>query len=139
MKNMKKISGFIFIALLIISITGLSRKSYSQTLQFCENVTESGNPISSSTVFNIGSNGGYFKFLVNLPYRVGTRSVSYEIYKVDADGYESYDNTIYQDVEPSWAWFWKEVTFYSAGRYNVYVYDADKNFLASETVQIQFK
>ncbi len=135
---MKKLSVYFFIVIAIFLFTGISRYSYSQSLQFCEDVSESGYPVSPSSVFNISDKGGYLKFLVNLPYRVGTRSVSYEIYRVDADGYESYDNTIYQDVEPSWAWFWKEVTFYSAGRYNVYVYDADKNFLASETVRIQF-
>lgn len=110
----------------------------SQTLQFCEDVTKSGEPISASSVFNISEKGGYLKFLVNLPYRVGTYSISYEIYNVDADGYETYDNTIYQDVEPNWAWFWKEVTFYRAGRYNVYVYDSDRNFLASSSVRIQY-
>lgn len=112
--------------------------SLSQTLKFCEDVTQDGEPVEASSVFNISEKGGYLKFLVNLPYRVGTSSISYEIYKIDDDGYESYENSIIQDVEPSWTWFWKEVTFYKAGRFKVYVYDGDKNFLASSLVRIQY-
>lgn len=136
---MKKSFLKIFLTIVISTvISGFINTSYSQTLEFCEDVSASGDAISSSSVFNIGKNGGYFKFLVKLPYRIGTNSVSYEIYKVDSDGYESYDNTIYQDAEPSWTWFYKEVTFYKAGRYNVYVYDGDKNFIVSETVKVQY-
>lgn len=124
--------------LFFILFGGLINSSYSQSLYFCEDVSQSGDAVSSSSVFNIGKNGGYFKFLVKIPYRIGTSSVSYEIYKVDSDGYESYDNTIIQDVEPSWTWFYKEVTFYRAGRFNVYVYDGDKNFIVSETVSVQY-
>lgn len=122
----------------VIFFAGFLNSAAAQSLQFCEGVTEDGAPVTASSVFNISEKGGFLKFLVTLPYRVGTYSVSYEIYKVDADGYETFDNTIYQDVEPSWSWFWKEVTFYKAGRYNVYVYDGDKNFLASSTVRIQY-
>jgi len=113
--------------------------SYSQSLQFCESVSNDGYPVSESSVFTISEKGGFLKFLVKLPYTIGTNKVTYEIYKIDSDGYENYDNTIYQDVEGSWTWFWKEVTFYQAGRYNIYVYDGDKNFLTSEIVRIQYQ
>lgn len=136
---MKKSIFKIFLASVICTLFLGINTSYSQTLDFCEDVSSDGDALSSSSVFNIGSNGGYFKFLVKIPYRIGTSSVSYEVYKVDSDGYESYDNTIYQDVEPSWTWFYKEVTFYKAGRYNIYVYDGDKNFIVSETVRVQYK
>lgn len=126
------------LAISIFLFLFLSNFSYSQSLQFCEDVSSDGVPIKASSVFNIGSNGGYLKSLTSLPYRVGTSSVSYEVYKVDSDGVESYDNTIYQDTDPSWTWFWKELTFYKAGRYNIYVYDADKNFLASSQITIQY-
>jgi hypothetical protein len=135
---MKRYSLYTFICFIFIASAAAINISYSQSLQFCEDVSQSGAPISESSVFNISDRGGYFKFLVTLPYRIGTSSVSYEIYKVDDDGYETYDNTIYQDVDPSWTWFWKEVTFYRAGRFNIYVYDADKNFLVSDVVRVQF-
>lgn len=135
---MKKILRLITGCLFLILINGYSGLSYSQSITFCEDVSQKGDPVTPSSVFNISAKGGYLKFLVNLPYRIGTYSISYDIFRVDDDGYETYDNTIYQDVEPSWTWFWKEVTFYSAGRYNVYVYDGDRNFLTSGTVRIQF-
>lgn len=136
---MKKTIFKIFLATLIyISFNGIVSTCNSQTLDFCEEVSSNGEAIGSSSVFNIGKNGGYFNFLVKIPYRIGTSSVSYEVYKVDSDGYESYDNTIYQDVEPSWTWFYKQVTFYKAGRYNIFVYDGDKNFIVSETVRVQY-
>lgn len=135
MKN--KINLFKYILTVIVFLL-CANVSFSQLLQFCEDVGTSGSPIGESSVFNISEKGGYLKFLVSLPFRVGTKAVSYEIYKVDDDGYETYDNSITQDVEPSWTWFWKEVTFYRAGRFNVYVYDGDRNFLTSSTIRIQF-
>lgn len=123
--------------LLFVSMYGFANTTQSQTLRFCENVSSSGDPIAESSVFNIDEKGGFFKFLVTLPYTVGTQSVNYEIYKVDSQGNESYESSINQDVDGSWTWFWKEVTFYNAGTYNIYVYDGAKNFLTSSQVRIQ--
>ena len=117
---------------------GFKNNAYSQSLQFCENVSSNGAPIAESSVFTISEKGGFLKFLVTLPFTVGTQYVNYEIYKIDAEGNETYESTINQSVDQSWTWFWKEATFYSAGRYNVYVYDGDKNFLTSSQVRIQF-
>lgn len=128
----------LILTLIFLACISLSNSSFAQSLQFCEDVSKDGVPISASSVFNISTKGGYLKCLTTLPYRVGTSSVSYEVYKVDSDGYETYDNTIYQDVDPSWTWFWKEITFYDAGRYNINVFDSDKNFLASAQIRIQY-
>ena len=125
-------------ALAIAFLCSIADAGYSQSLQFCEDVSNDGYAISASSVFNIGTNGGYLKCLTRLPYRVGTYQVSYDVYKVDADGYETYNTTIYQDTDPSWTWFWKEITFYDAGRYNINVFDGDKNFLASAQIRIQY-
>lgn len=132
MKISKKI---ILAAILLFVFAG---NSSSQSLQFCEDVNSDGVPIKASTVFNISSKGGYLKFLTTLPYRVGTSTVSYEIYRVNSDGTENFDTSIKQDVDPSWTWFWKEVTFYDSGTFNVYVYDSDRNFLASSQLTIQY-
>ncbi|MBS1518406.1 MAG: hypothetical protein JSS91_10005 [Bacteroidetes bacterium] len=129
---------FSIAVLSLILLAGNFKIAKSQTLYFCEDVDKDGYAVSQSSVFNISSKGGYLKFLTRLPYPISTSSVSYEIYLVDTEGNEKYESTIYQDVESSWTWFWKEVTFYSAGRYNVYVYDGDKNFLTSSQVRIQF-
>lgn len=115
-----------------------SVNSNSQTVEFCENVTQDGKAVSSSTLFNIEPQGGSLKVLTTLPHKLGTSQVVYDIYLVDANGDESYDNTIYQDTEADWTWFWKEVIFYKAGRYNVYVYTADREFITSGQVRIQY-
>jgi hypothetical protein len=136
----KLIQNYKLFALILFSIItfGVSNAN-SQTLYFCEGVDGSGYAQSPSSVFTIGSNGGYLYFLVRLPYELGTKSVSYEIYKVDSYGGEAYDNTIYQEAERDWIWFYKQVTFNKAGLYNVYVYDSERNFLTSGQVSIQYK
>lgn len=135
MKNKQKIITAGFVLLIIIL---LNNYSSAQSLQFCEDVSSDGVPIKASSVFNISPKGGYLKCLTTLPYRVGTSSVNYEVYRVDYDGNEKYDNTIYQEVDPSWTWFYKEITFYDEGRFNIYVYDSSKNFLASSQIRIQY-
>ncbi len=128
---------FLGIAIAVLFLC-LGNTVYSQTLQFCEDVSSDGAPIKPSTVFLISTKGGYLKCLTSLPYRVGTSNVSYEVYKIDSEGNETYDTSIPQTVDPSWTWFWKEITFYDEGRYNIYVYDSDKNFLASQQIRVQY-
>ena len=135
MKSYNKLLAAVFV---IIVSFNFSKVCFSQSLQFCEDVSKDGVPISASSVFNISTKGGYLKCLTSLPYRIGTATVSYEVYKVDSDGLESYETTIYQDVDPSYTWFWKEITFYDAGIYNISVYDGEKNFLASSQIRIQY-
>lgn len=129
----------IALAIVILAFAlGKSGELAAQTLQFCENVSGTGESVNPSTLFNIDQKGGSLKMLTTLPYRLGSTQVIYDIYRVDPTGEEKYDNTIYQDSDAEWTWFWKEVTFYSAGRYNVYVYDRDRNFLTSGQVRIQY-
>lgn len=133
---MKKGKKIILSALFLLAVfSGLSN---AQTLEFCEGVSNSGKAITPSTVFNIEPQGGSLKILVTLPYELRSSQVRYEVYSVDPYGEEKYDNTIYQDTEQSWSWFWKEVTFYNTGRFNVYVYDDGSNLLASGQVRIQY-
>src|SRR5690242_14776407 len=100
------------LSILAIALLAFVNSAKSQTMYFCENVDDQGYPIGESSVFNIGSGGGYLDVLVRLPYELGCRSVSYEIYH---DGV--YDNTIYQDAQRNWVWFYKQITFYQSGSY----------------------
>jgi hypothetical protein len=77
--------------------------------------------------------------IFRLPYSINCREVRYEIYKVGRSGRETYDNTIYQDTERDWSWFWKKVTFYDVGKYNVYVYDCYDYLLTSGSVRTQYR
>ncbi len=122
------------ISLFVIALFAISQKSSSQTMYFCEGVTDDGYPITESSTFNIGSGGGYVYVLVRLPYEVACRSVRFEISK---DG--AYDNTIYVDTEKNWVWFWKKITFYDAGRYEIRAYDCFDYMLTSGSVRINWK
>lgn len=128
---MKKLLAISIIALALLAI---SEKSNSQTMYFCEGVTNDGYPQTESSVFNISSSGGYVYVLVRLPYEIACRSVRFEIYR---NG--EYDNTIYVDTEKSWVWFWKQITFYKSGNFTVYAYDCFDYMLTSGSVKIQYK
>jgi len=133
---LKKFFAFSFFALMLFVVTNNLK---AQTLYFCESVSSDGYPVTESSTFTIGSGGGYLDMLVKLPYELNCRSVRYEIYKVDSYGSETYNTTISQDTERNWVWFYKQVTFYDSGKYNVYVYDCSDALLTSGTVRIQFQ
>ncbi len=124
----------ITVSLFAVTLMFVSNSANSQSIYFCEGVSNDGYPITESSVFNIGSGGGYVYVLVRLPYEVACNSVRFEIYK---NG--NYDNTIYVDTEKNWAWFYKQVTFYDSGRYSFYVYDCFDYQLTSGSVKIQWR
>jgi hypothetical protein len=126
-------------AFIILAVFALSNITNAQTLYFCEGVDDDGYPITESSVFRISTSGSYLYFLVRMPYEIDCSSIRYEIYEVDYDGTESYSETIYQDVEYDWIWFWKKVTFYDTGFYNVYVYDCQDYVLTSNTIRIKYR
>ncbi len=133
---------FTVVLAVILFIIGLGNKSASlqaQEIYFCEDVDEDGYPENESSSFTIGSGGGWLKVLVKLDDEVDCNEVKYVIYKISKSGKEKYENTIYQDVEDNWVWFWKQITFYDDGKYNIYVYDKHDNFLVSGSVRINFK
>jgi hypothetical protein len=129
---------FKFLSLIFLFLLSVSFVS-AQSLYFCEDVDDDGYAINSSNTFTITEDGGSLNVLCRVGYEVDTYSVEYRIYKVDSDGDETYDNTIYQDVEPEWVWFYKEIIFYSDGKYNVYVYTDDDEYLTSGTVRIKVR
>ena len=134
---MKKI---LLLLLILFSMMSIPEKSRAQTLYFCEGVSETGFPIGQSNTFNISKSGGYFYFLLRLNTTFNCTSVKYEIYKKDEYAKESYNTYIMQeDIQPSWKFCWKKVTFYEAGKFVVYAYDSNAKLLASATVNIKFK
>lgn len=131
---MKRKSLMILLFAVISSIT-----VSAQSLYFCEDVDEDGYAVNSSSTFTISEDGGTLNVLCRVGYDVDVYSVEFRIYEVDSDGSESYDNTIYMDVEPDWIWFYKEIIFYRAGKFNVYVYTEDDEFLTSGSVKIKVR
>ncbi|MDD5361914.1 MAG: hypothetical protein PHN88_07255 [Ignavibacteria bacterium] len=130
----------LFFLFAFLGILSVFNSLNAQTLYFCEGVDKSGYPITESSTFNIPSGGGYFYFLVRLPYEVGCTSVSYDIYNVSRDYSEDFSTSIIQDgMGTDWVWFYKKVTFYDAGYYHVYVRDCYGATLASAYVTVKYK
>ena len=127
--------GSSFVMLILLAST----LSFAQRVYFCEGVDDDGYPKNDATEFTIGSSGGYLYVLTKLDRRCDTKEVIIDIFKVGYDGKENFVNTVYLDTERSWTWFWKKVTFYNSGKYNVYVYDEDEKYLASGTVRISLR
>ena len=111
----------------------------AQTLYFCEGVDDDGYPKNDASTFTIGRNGGYLYMLVKMNYAVDAEKVYFDIYKVDSRGRETFDNSIDMDTNTDWTWFWKKITFYDSGTYNVYVIDEYDYTLCSGTVRISFR
>lgn len=124
----------------VVTLFFIVNVASSQSLYFCESVDASGNPSGESSTFNIPRNGGYFYFLVKLPFTVECTDVYYEIYDVYSDYSENYNTSITHDgLGKNWTWFWKKVTFYTAGYYHVYVKDCYGATLASSYLTINLK
>ncbi len=112
---------------------------FSQAIHFCEGVTEKGQPINSSSTFKIDRNGGYFYFLVQLPYRINCKTAKFKIYKKGPSGNLTYDTSISTDTEKDWTWFWKQVTFTKPGNFEVQVVDCNGNAIVSGSVKVEYR
>lgn len=111
---------------------------FSQRVVFCEKVNSLGKPENESSIFNIGSNGGYFKVLVTLKNKVESKKVVFDIYKIDGEK-KTLDNTVKMEVNPALTWFYKEITFFKEGEYHVYVYDEKDKLLGIGKVQVRIR
>lgn len=128
MKN--RLRTLLLFSFFIAFITSLN----AQDIYFCEGVDDDGYPINESSSFTISDDGGYLYVLVRLPYEVACNSVRFEVYR-NGDYY----NTNYQDTDKDWVWFWKKITFYKRGTYEVYVMDCFDYELVSGTVKINYE
>lgn len=130
---------YVKIVLCVMLLFVVNELTYSQTLQFCEKVSDKGTAINPKTLFTIDKDKGEsIKFLVKLPFSIGTDKATYELYKVDQTGAESFVRSISQDVGADWLWFWKDVKFTKDGSFNVKVYDGQGNHLVTSHLTIQY-
>ena len=106
---------------------------------FCESVSEKGEAIDPSNFFVIGDKGGFFKILIRLDRPVGSTAVTFDVFQMNEEGKEVFDNTIRMKTTPELTWFYKEVTFYREGKYNVYAYDEKNRLLGAGMVEIRRK
>lgn len=110
------------------------QSSQAQYMYFCEGVDSDGEPINSSTTFNIPSSGGYLYVLVHNNKAINCTKVRFEIYR---NG--KYDNTINMSIKPNWDYFYEEVTFYKSGDYDIYAYDCNDREIAYKSLRINYK
>jgi hypothetical protein len=130
---------FLLMAVFMVLLFG-SSKAFSQQMYFCTDIDDMGNPIQASSRFIINkSTGSYFYVLVKLPYEVGTTSVRYDFYSLNADLYsETFESSVVADTKPGYTWFWSKINFYEPKIYKVYAYDAYNNLLASGQVSCEY-
>lgn len=114
----------------------LGNLSFSQSLIFCEKVTQDGKPENPSHIFSIDRNGGTFQFLAILDKSVNTKQIKIDIFKVDETGKETWDASLDVKVQNDWIWFSKQVTFYKGGDYTVYAYTAEDKLLCTGMVKV---
>ena len=110
----------------------------SQLAIFCEKVDHIGNPKNASTEFTVSKNGGFLKLLVRLKRKANTSSVIIDIFRKNGEKKEL-DNSITMSINPFMTWFYKELTFYQEGEYQVNVYDEKGKLLAVGKVLIKMK
>ena len=114
----------------------VSSVSFSQSLIFCEKVSQDGKPEKPSHIFRIGHDGGFFQFLAILDKPVNTMEVKMDIFRVDETGKESFDATVTVKVQKEWVWFSREVSFFKSGDYTVYAYTAEDKLLCTGMVKV---
>ena len=114
----------------------ISCYSYSQSLIFCEKVSQDGKPEKPSHIFRISRDGGFFQFLAILDKPVNTTEVKMDIFRVDETGKESFDATVTVKVQKEWVWFSREVNFFKGGDYTVYAYTAEDKLLCTGMVKV---
>jgi hypothetical protein len=132
---MKKLILFIII---FFAFVGFSKNVKSQTLTFCESVSDDGKPVNESDVFYINKDGGSLYFLVNLPSDVNCTFITYKFNTIDKYGNEEYSTTITQDnMQENWTWFYKKIIFYDAGTYMIYVKDCNSKLLTAQKITIK--
>ena len=133
MRYLKKLftTGAVFLFFLFVTVN-----AKSQVLYFCDGVSKDGKPINELSVFTLTTDSGVVYFLVNLTEEVNTTEIHYTLYSLDDSNNENYETAIYQDVDKTWMWFWKPITFFKPGKYKIYVYTKEGNVLTSNTLKV---
>src|SRR5258706_12108233 len=123
---------FLFLAACLI----FSGAVFSQQLTFCEKLDARGNPVNPGNTFTVNKNGSPISLCFVTPAGFTGTSVNFDIYRVD-DGKEVFHSTMKQPVNSSQKSVVKEMTFYDAGKFRVYVFDEKDQQLAKAELTIK--
>ena len=112
--------------------------SFGQEVVFCESVNDvDGTPVKPSSYFIISNNGGTLMLLLKLDKLINSKSLKIDLYIIDEESKkEVFHNTLQAKPEPHYTWIKKEITFYKAGEYTVYIYDETDRLLGVGKVRI---
>ncbi|HYV93045.1 MAG TPA: hypothetical protein VE978_14740 [Chitinophagales bacterium] len=120
----------------IASLLMISEVSFSQSLIFCDRADVNGKAVNANTIFTVPKNGGPVTLLFTAAASAKPASVSFDVYRLD-NGKEVFISTIKQALNGSQNFVAKQMTFYDAGRYRVYVFDTQDKPLARSEVLIK--
>lgn len=121
---------------LLLAFSLLGNFAFSQSMIFCEKITEDGKPVNPSHIFRIVKDGGTFQLLAILDKAANTQNVKIDIFRVDETGKEKWDASVDVEVSKDWIWFSKELIFYKGGDYTVYAYTAEDKLLCTGMVKV---
>jgi len=125
-----------FCITLFVSMIVFSTAAFSQSLSFCEKIDAKGNPVNINTAFSVNKNGSPVSFIFALPAGYNGASVNFDIYRVDQEK-EVFHSTMKQAVNNSQKTVVKQMTFYDAGKYRIYVFDEKDQQLAKSDLIIK--
>ncbi len=112
--------------------------TFSQRVYFCSNYTESGDPVSVSTVWNITADGGYVYFLFQKGSSKMPKTINFYINKLSGSDYVSFDvKSVTPESGKSFAIL--DYKFLTAGSYQVVAKDEKLKELTKEFVTINNK
>ena len=92
-------------------------------IQFCEEISSSGEAITPSDVFNIPTGGAYVYVLVNAYKELKTTQFVVDVYK--GDDYKTFVETKNYDITPTSPWTFFKYSFFNTGKYKFAVYNKD--------------
>jgi hypothetical protein len=123
----------------LICLFGLcANLSYGQySLSFCEDVNNSGKPVSPSNSFLVNKTGSALKVLLKSDSQLNTSNMDFKIYYINDNGKEEEVTRLSAPVQSNWDYVWKELVFFDPGNYRVKVYNSDGNYLTSANLNVR--
>lgn len=132
---MKRLSASIFA--LLFSALAFSLHAQGR-LYFCSSYSDDGEPIGTSSAWNIKSSGGAVYMLYKQDHSLNTDTIYVFIDKMTNGTYTDYASKLFLPSRyKNWGVY--DYTFYTAGEYKVRFLDARLNTLATEYVTINLK
>jgi hypothetical protein len=123
------------LTLFIVLLTAAFTPVLAQSITFCEKLDAAGNPVNSSTTFTIGINGGPVIFYFVPAQGLSSPTINFDVYSIEK-GKEVFRSTLKQATSGNKP-VSKQMTFYEAGQYRIYVYDEKDKMLAKGELTVK--